>query len=541
MPGSDLTIDSFIHRAQRHFSEKDIISYNSGMRREYTYEKLSDRVAQLANALSAVGVDSGTRVASCSWNHHRHLETYFAVPCLNAELHTVNPQLPDKNIRYMIEQAEDSLFFVDPETLEKIESALADSDTVTSIEQYIVMGGPDSVQETNLSPITDYDSFIEGYQTSFDWPDLDEDQPVNLCYTSGTTGKPKGVEYTHKMLWSNTMANITPQGHGITEDDRVLLAVPMFHVVGWCLPYEATAAGAEHIYPGPSPSSELLARIIEDEEVTFTAGVPTLWIDLLEYVEHNEADITSLERIFASGAPVPPSVIESYDERHDIEVRQGWGMTETFVGTSAFLTSVARDRGTEAVERKRQTSGISIPGAEFRIMSEDGKPVPMDGEAFGELQVRGPWITTEYFKRPDLNDEKFSDGFLRTGDIATVDEDGYVDIVGRMDDMVKSGGEWISSVELENLFMAHETIIEAAVIGVPHERFQERPVAYIVQATDGDRSKAELVEELSGMVREEYPKWWTPDEFHVIDEIPHTSTGKFDKKSLREHYKEEHA
>ena len=538
MPGSDLTLDAFLRRAGRLFPDKEIISYDSNGRTRYTYATLVERVAQLANALSAAGVDAGARVASCSWNHHRHLEAYFAVPCLDAELHTVNPQLPDKHIRYMVEQAEDQLAFVDPETLDKIDSALAGSAAAESIRQYIVMGNAEDVPETDLAPVTDYDSFVDGQPTTFDWPELDENQPVNLCYTSGTTGKPKGVEYTHKMLWTNTMANITPQGHSVTESDRVLLAVPMFHVVGWCLPYEATASGAEHIYPGPSPSTEHLARIIEEEQVTFTAGVPTLWIDLLEYVEHNDADISSLERIFAAGAPVPQNVIQTYGERHDVDVRQGWGMTETLVGTSAFFTTPAKQRDPEAIERKRLSSGITIPGVEFRVIDEDGNEVPWDGESFGELQVKGPWITTEYFKRPDLNDERFPDGFLRTGDIATVDEDGYVDIVDRMDDMVKSGGEWISSVELENLFMTHDEVAEASVVGVSHERFQERPIAYIVRTQSSSTPEEQLIEEFGELVRAEYPKWWTPDEFLFVERIPRTSTGKFDKRALRQRYDE---
>ncbi|MHB9287928.1 long-chain-fatty-acid--CoA ligase [Halobacteriales archaeon Cl-PHB] len=534
MAGTDLTIDAFLWRAQNLFPDKEIVSYATDGTKRYDYGHAADRVAQLANALEAAGVAEGDRVASCSWNHHRHYETYFGVPNVGAELHTVNPMLPDKHVEYMVDQAEDQLVFVDPETVGAIEDGVGSTAADDHVRQYVVMSS--DVPDTSLDPVVDYETFIDGHDTSYDWPELSEDQEVMMCYTSGTTGKPKGVEYTQKMIWAHTMTNSTPQGHDVREDDRLLIAVPMFHVAGWCLPYELTATGGTHIYPGPSPSIEKLARIIEEEEVTYTAGVPTLWIDLLEYVEHNDADISSLERIFAGGAPVPQSIIRRFKEDHDIHMWQGWGMTETLVGSTAFLTGEVKARSPQEQFDKLTTAGLTIPGIEFRVVDDDGEPIPWDGEAFGELLVRGPWVITEYFKRPDANEENFDGDWLKTGDVATVDEDGYIEIVDRLDDLIKSGGEWISSVELENAIMDHEAVSEAVTVGVPHERYQERPVAFVVLREGVDRDRDDLVAEIEDVIETELPSWWTPDDYRFLPEVPRTSTGKFDKKVLRERY-----
>jgi fatty-acyl-CoA synthase len=534
MPGTDLTIDSFLWRAKQLFPDKEIVSYSTDGTKRYDYCRAAERVAQLGHALDAAGVGVGDRVASCSWNHHRHFETYFAVPNLGAQLHTVNPMLPEKHVEYMVDQAKDQLVFVDPETIGAVEDGIASTDASEHVEQYVVMS--DSVPDTSLAPVTDYESFIAGQDTAFDWPDVSEDQPMGLCYTSGTTGKPKGVEYTQKMVWSHTMTNVTPQGHDVREDDRLLIAVPMFHVAGWGLPYELTATGGTHIYPGPSPSPEKLATIIEEENVTFTAGVPTLWIDLLEYVDNNDADISSLERIFAGGAPVPQNIIRRFREEHGIKMWQGWGMTETLVGSTAYLSSAVRDQSASEQAEKLKTAGLTIPGIEFRVLDDDGEGIDWNGEDFGELHVRGPWVATEYFKRPDLADDRFDGDWLKTGDVATVDEDGYIEIVDRLDDLIKSGGEWISSVELENAIMDHEDVAEAVTIGVPHERYQERPVAYVVLREGVDRDETELIAELEDLIEGEFPRWWTPDDFRFVSDVPRTSTGKFDKQTLRERY-----
>jgi fatty-acyl-CoA synthase len=395
------------------------------------------------------------------------------------------------------------------------------------------------VPETDLDPITDYESFIEGHDTDYDWPTLDEDRPAGMCYTSGTTGKPKGVEYTHKMLWSHTMTTLTPQGIPMADDDVVMPVVPMFHVNAWGMPFTATAAGSKHVYPGPSPEPADLAHLIEEEGVTITAGVPTVWLGLQEYIQAgNDVDLSTLDTVIIGGSAAPKAMIEWFDER-DVEVLHAWGMTEMSpIGSVGHLKSgLDEELSYDEQLGKRAKQGISVPGLEWRVIDDDGNEIEENGEDFGELHVRGPWVTKEYFKRPEANEEDFEDGWLKTGDVVTIDEDGYIKIVDRAKDVIKSGGEWISSVELENAIMAHDDVKEAAVVGVPHERWQERPVAFVVPVEGADPTR--MQRELGEMIEEEYPKWWMPDDFIDIDEVPKTATGKFSKKDLREEYADE--
>jgi fatty-acyl-CoA synthase len=312
--------------------------------------------------------------------------------------------------------------------------------------------------------------------------------------------------------------------------------VPMFHVNAWGMPFSATAVGAKHVYPGPAPEPADVAALIENEGVTVTAGVPTVWLGLLEYMQDNEVDLSSLEQVIIGGSAAPEAVIRQFDEL-GVEVLHAWGMTEMSpIGTVAHLKGGLEDADYDTQVEKRTKQGLAVPGLEFRVVDDDGNEIPWDGEAFGELYVRGPWVTTEYFKRPDASEEDFEGSWLKTGDIVSVDPDGYLKIVDRAKDVIKSGGEWISSVELENALMAHDDVSEATVIGVPHERWQERPVAFVVPtAGAGD----DLEEELLGMLREDFPKWWLPDDVVYIDEIPKTATGKFSKKDLREEYADE--
>jgi fatty-acyl-CoA synthase len=451
---------------------------------------------------------------------------------MGAQLHTINPLLPDHHVQYIVENAADRLLFVDPSLVEKLDEAY-DEEAFASVEQFVVMG--EEVPDTDLSPVTDYESFLAAEETEFDWPDLSEDQPAGMCYTSGTTGKPKGVEYTQQMLWAHTMATLPEAGLDLRSSDVVMPVVPMFHVNAWGMPFSTTAAGAKHVYPGPSPTPADLATLIEEEGVTLTAGVPTVWLGLLDYLEDNDADMSSLETIVIGGSAAPQSVIRRFDEEYDVDVLHAWGMTEMSpIGTVARLKPGMESLPTEQQYDKQAKQGLLIPGLEMRVVDDDGEEVPWNGEDFGELWVRGPWVTTEYFERPEANKEDFEGNWLKTGDVVTVDEEGYVKIVDRAKDVIKSGGEWISSVELENTLMANDGVAEATVVGVPHERWQERPVAFVVPAegTDEDALKADLVE----MVTSEFPKWWAPDEVVFIEEVPKTATGKFDKKVLRDQY-----
>ncbi|WP_132057398.1 long-chain fatty acid--CoA ligase [Halorussus amylolyticus] len=535
MVGADQTLRPFLWRAAKLHPDSEIVSRTARGIERYGYDEYDDRTAQLANALDAAGVESGDRVATFCWNHHRHAETYFGVPNSGAQLHTINPLLPDHHIQYIVENAEDRLLFVDPSLVEKLEGA-ADSEAFESVEQFVVMD--EAVPDTSLDPVTDYESFVGDQPTDYDWPSLSGDTPAGMCYTSGTTGKPKGVEYTQQMLWGHTMATLTPQGLAFEESDVIMPVVPMFHVNAWGIPYSATAAGAKQVYPGPAPEPADLASLIEEEGVTFTAGVPTVWLGLLEYLAENDADMSSLERIVIGGSAAPESLIREFDEEYDVEVLHAWGMTETApIGTVSHLKSKMDDWSKEDQYEKRGKQGLIAPGLEFKVVGDDGEEVPWNGEDFGEMYIKGPWVTQSYFKRPEANEQDFEGEWLKTGDVVTVDSDGYVKIIDRAKDVIKSGGEWISSVELENALMAHDEVAEATVVGVPHERWQERPVAFVVpvEGTDEDALK----ESILAQIREEYPRWWAPDEVVFIEEVPKTATGKFDKKVLREQYDDE--
>lgn len=517
-------------RAERLYPDTEIVSRTHEGRTRHTYAEYAGRTAQLANALDDYGIERGDRVATFCWNHTRHFETYFGVPNTGAQLHTINPLLPDEHIQYIVDDADDEIIFVDPSLAEKIAGAAESAEEFEDVD-FVAMGS-DGIDALDAPA---YEEFIADHSTEYDWPDLDGDQPAGLCYTSGTTGKPKGVEYTQSMLWSHTMASQTPQGIPMEDSDVVMPVVPMFHVNAWGMPFTAAAAGAKHVYPGPSPDPADLAALIEEEGVTISAGVPTVWLGLREYIDAgNDVDLSTLDTVIIGGAAAPQALIEWYDER-DVEVLHAWGMTELSpIGTVSHLKDDLRDADYDTQVNKRAKQGLVAPGLEFEVIDEDGEEVPWNGEDFGELRVRGPWVTKEYFKRPEANEAEFVDGWLKTGDVVTVDEDGYMQLVDRTKDVIKSGGEWISSVELENAIMAYDGVSEAAVVGVPHERWQERPVAFVVVADGVDRE--EIVERIETGLREEYPKWWVPDAVEFIDEVPKTATGKFSKKDLREQY-----
>jgi fatty-acyl-CoA synthase len=533
MPGgTDQTLRPFLWRAANLYPDQEIVSRTHDGIERYTYTEYDDRTAQLANALEEYGIEEGDRVGTFCWNHHRHFETYFSVPSMGAQLHTINPLLPDEHIQYIVDNADDELIFVDQSLAPKLAGAADDAPEFEDVD-FVVMGE----SETDDLDATPYETFLEGHATEYDWPELDEDQPAGMCYTSGTTGNPKGVEYTQQMLWSHTMMSLTPQGIPMEDDDVVMPVVPMFHVNAWGMPFTATAAAAKHVYPGPSPDPEDLAHLIEEEGVTVTAGVPTVWLGLMEYAEDNELDLSALETVIVGGSAAPEAMIRWFDER-DVELLHAWGMTEMSpIGSVAQLKYSLEDADYETQLEHRAKQGMLVPGLEMRVINEAGEEVEWDGEEFGELWVRGPSVTEEYFKRPDATEEDFEDGWLKTGDVVTVDEEGYIKIVDRAKDVIKSGGEWISSVELENAIMANDGVSEAAVVGVPHEKWQERPVAFVVPsgAADTDTLRDEIVELLS----EEYPKWWLPDAIEYIDEIPKTATGKFSKKDIREQYSDQ--
>lgn len=537
MPGgSNLNLRSFLWRGENVFPDREIVSRTHQGIHRYTIAEYADRVRQLSSALEAEGIERGDRVATFAWNNHWHHEAYYGVPCMGAQIHMINLLLPDEHIRHIVADAEDRLLIVDPVMLEKLESAY-DEEAFASVEKYVVMG--DAVPDTSLEPVVDYESFIADGDPDYEFPELPEDQPAGMCYTSGTTGKPKGVEYTQKMYWTQIMALMTGEV-GIRGSDVELTYVPMFHVSGWCRPFTTIAAGAKTVLPGPNPSAEDLAGLIEREGVTLSAAVPTVFMDLLEYARENEVDFSTIRYLTSGGSATPQSLMEDYKEEFDVDLVSGYGMTETTPVTHAYEPKPGTDpEGEKMFDLRSKSAGLSLPGVEFRVVDEDGEEVPWDGESLGELWMRSPWVTREYFNAPEATERAVTeDGWLRTGDIVQVTPEGYVDVVDRMDDLVKSGGEWIASVEVENAVMAHDEVKEAAVIPVPHERWDERPAAFVV-TRDDVTDEAQLFEEIRDLVAAEYPSWWVPDAIRLIDEIPKGATGKFSKQTLRDDYVDE--
>jgi fatty-acyl-CoA synthase len=528
MAGHAQTLRPFLSRAAELYPDRELVARTATGTDRYTYAEYDARVDRLSSALRAAGVGRDDNVATMCWNHHRHAEAYFAVPNLGAALHTINPLLPADDVRTIVDEAADRLLFVDASLAEALVEAY-DPEAFGSVERIVVIGPelPDLPVES-----VGIDAFVAGHDADLDHPDLAGDDPAGLCYSSGTTGAPKGVRYTQRMLWSHTMAIQTPSGLDVSQHDAVMPVVPMFHINAWGLPYAATAAGAKQVYPGPSPDPADLLTLIEDEGVTLTAGVPTVWLGVLERLRDHGADLSTLERIVVGGAAPPERLIRAFDDR-GVEVVHGWGMTETApVGAVSHLKPGGRDADYEDRLDKRLKQGLPLPGLEFRVVDDDGTTVPHDGESMGELLVRGPWVTTSYYRRDA--DDAFEGSWLRTGDVVTVDADGYLELVDRAADVINSGGEWISSQAVENAIMGVDGVREAAVVGVPHERWGERPVAHVRARTDADRET--VVDAATDRIRDASPDWWVPDRFEFVADLPKTATGKFDKVALRNRF-----
>jgi fatty-acyl-CoA synthase len=533
---NDLTLRPFLWRATRLFPEKRLVSRTRDGTHAYDYEAFGERVRSLVTVLRERGFGPGDRVGTFGWNHHRHLEAYFAAPLSGAQLHTINVQLVDDDIVYIVEDAADDVLFVDPgepfETIVRLWDEL-------SVEELVVMDEtvPDAASEVD-GTVYAFETLVDEHEPIQTLPSLDGNQPAGMCYTSGTTGRPKGVEYTQTMLYAHSMMVMTPAAIGIRETDVVMPVVPMFHVNSWEFPYAATMAGSTQVYPGPSPTSADLVSLIDEENVTLTAGVPTVWIDVLSHLDESEKyddPLSSLERIVVGGSAAPADMMRRYEDEYGVAVEHAWGMTETMsIGSVSRPKSWMDDWSRDDRYQKRRKQGLLSPGLEMQLVDKTGETQPWDGESIGELWVRGPTVVSEYHERPEANAGEFEDGWLKTGDVAVIDEDGYVEIVDRAKDVIKSGGEWISSIELENALMAHPDVIEAAVVAVPHDRWQERPLACVVLAEDAEGDLDELYAFLE---REgEFPDWWLPDDIRLVNKIPKTATGKFDKLSLRERF-----
>ena len=525
-----LTLQHAFNRAVRLFARKEIVTQTDGEAHRYTYADWGKRSMQLANALREAGVMEGERIATFGWNTYRHFELYFAIPCMGAVLHTLNIRLFADQLIYIINNAEDKIIFIDGDLIPILEPL---ADQLSSVKLYVVMG--EATHSTGkLQPSVDYETFIGTQPTTCEWPKLDENAAAAMCYTSGTTGNPKGVVYSHRSVFLHSMGVCLADGTGLSERDTVLPVVPMFHANAWGFPHAAAMVGSKVVFPGRFMDPMRLGRLMAQERVTVAAGVPTLWIGLLNLLEKEAFDLSALRAIYCGGSAVPRALIEGLYNKQ-INIVHAWGMTETSpLASLSRLRSYHEDLPLDGQLDVKAKQGTVLPGVDFRVVSmETGQEVPWDSQTFGELQVRGPWIARAYYHDPE-SAEKFADGWLRTGDVAVVDGDGIIQLVDRTKDLVKSGGEWISSVELEGLIMGHPKVLEACVVGIPHPTWSERPLACVVAKPDyeGKITKDEIIEYL----RPQVAKWWLPDDVVFIDAIPKTSVGKFDKKVLRNHY-----
>jgi len=525
-----LTLQHAFYRATHLYFRKEIVTQTEGEPYRYTYGEWGLRVMQLASALKRAGVVEGERIATFAWNTHRHFELYYAVPCMGAVLHTLNIRLFAEQLVYIVNDAADKVIFVDGDLVPILEKL---ADQMPTVKLYVIMG--DASHSTGkLQPSVDYEAFIGEQPVSYEWPRLDENTAAAMCYTSGTTGNPKGVVYSHRSIYLHSMGVCLAEGPAMTERDVVFPIVPMFHANAWGFPHAAAFVGANLILPGRFMDPLRIARMMEREHVTLGAGVPTIWIGLLNLLEKETFDFSALRAIFCGGSAVPQALIEGLHRKH-VNIVQAWGMTETSpLASVSKLRRYQEDLPSEEQFRVKARQGTIIPGVEFRVVNmETGQEVPWDNQSFGELQVRGPWIARAYYNDSE-SDAKFAEGWLRTGDVAVVDEDGALQLVDRTKDLVKSGGEWISSVELESLIMGHPKVLEACVVGVPDPKWSERPLACVVAKPDfvGQVTVEEIIEYL----RPHVAKWWLPDDVLFIETIPKTSVGKFDKKVLRRQY-----
>lgn len=530
MQHGPLVLTHFFERAERLFPDKGIVTATgSGLERR-PYGEWADRTRRLATVFDQLGISADGRVATFAWNTARHLELYFAAPCSGRVLHTLNIRLFPEQLTYIVDHAEDEVIFVDRSLLGLL---LPLAPSFRTVKHIVVMDdGVGTVPDDTAGfDLLDHEELLAGAEPA-EFHVTDEDQAASMCYTSGTTGNPKGVVYSHRSTWLHTAGVMMADSLGACERDRILPVVPMFHANAWGLAHAGVAAGADLVMPGPDLSPASLVRLIESERVTVAAGVPTIWMGVLDELDGH--DVSSLRAIPCGGSAVPKALSEAYRAKIGMPILQAWGMTETSPVASVGRLKTTLEGLSEDEQADYRTSiGLPAPGVDLRVVDlVTGRPVPWDGESRGELQAAGPWVARAYYD-DDRSAESFTeDGWLRTGDVATVDPEGYMRLVDRTKDVVKSGGEWISSVELENEIMAHPKVAEAAVIGVRHPKWAERPLACVVVRPGEELTGDEILEFLDGRVA----RWWLPDDVVFIEEVPKTSVGKFSKKELRDRF-----
>ncbi|TRZ65471.1 MAG: fatty-acid--CoA ligase [Rhodocyclaceae bacterium] len=532
MMNTSLMISSLIRHADNYHGDTEIVSRlpEGGIHR-YTYRDAHRRSRQLANLLKALGVKTGDRIGTLAWNTHRHFEIYFGVSGIGAICHTINPRLFPEQITYIVNHAEDDYIFFDITFIKLIEALVPHC---PKVKGWVAMCGRDHLPKTEIVPnLLAYDDLVNSHSDDHGWQEFDENTASSLCYTSGTTGNPKGVLYSHRSTLLHAYAAALPDGLNLSARDSVLPVVPMFHVNAWGLPYSVAMTGAKFVMPGAQLDGASLYELFEQEKVSISAGVPTIWLGLLQHLQTNKLRLSSVKRLVIGGSAAPPAMIRAFDEHYGITVLHAWGMTEMSpLGTANTFKLKHLGLSAEEKDRIRVKQGRPLYGVEMKIVDGEGKLLPHDGKAFGDLLVRGPWITSDYFKNE--GGTPLVDGWFPTGDVATIDEDGYMQITDRSKDVIKSGGEWISSIDIENLAVAHPAVMEAAVIGIVHPKWDERPLLLVIKKQGMTVTREEMLEFMTGKIA----KWWMPDDVVFVDSLPHTATGKLLKTKLREEFRD---
>lgn len=530
MMGWQLNLTTMLERARRLHGRREIVSRTPGGMHRYTYKEYVDRVDRLRTALAKLGVKPGDRVATFAWNSYRHFEIYFAVPCMGAVIHTLNVRLFPDQLVYIANHAADKVVCVDASLLplfQKIRPQLS------TIEHVIVI--PDDGKPVDPAVGLDYEQLLAESEPAQGYPAIDENSAAAMCYTSGTTGNPKGVVYSHRAIVLHTMVQVGADMMNLRASDAILAIVPLFHANAWGLPYAGVMTGAKMVWPGPFLQPQDVAELIESEGVSFIGGVPTIIGALYQYLKANrdQHDVSSLKSIAVGGSACPRSLMEGFRNDFGVWITHAWGMTETTpLGSLCVIKPHLQNLPAEQELQYRLKQGTPAPFVEVRIVNEAGKELPWDGVAFGELQIRGPWIVKGYHNDP-RSAECFQDGWFRTGDVSTIDPEGYLQLVDRTKDVVKSGGEWISSVELENAIMMHPGVLEAAVVGIYHPKWEERPLACVVQKPGITLTAGDII----AAIKDRFATWWLPNDVVFIESVPKTSVGKFDKKVLREQFR----
>jgi len=530
MMNMPLNITSVMNFADKVYPNVEVVSVTAdNPRHRYTYKDAFARVRKLANALAKLGAKQGDVIGTLAWNDYRHLELYYAISCSGMVCHTVNPRLFDEQIDYIINHAEDQWVFIDVAfvgTMERLQ------DQLSGVKGYVVLTDEAHMPETSLRNVHCYETLLEGESDSFDWPELDENSASAICYTSGTTGNPKGVVYSHRSTVLHCYASSLPDAFCLSRNDVTMPIVPMFHVNGWGLVYSAPMAGVKLVMPGPKMGDgETLCDLINSESITCSAGVPTVWLALLQYLEKTGKTVDTLNRVTVGGSACPLSIFDAFREQYNVTVQHAWGMTEMSpLGTYNRVAEDAHENmSKEEFDTHRLRQGRPIYGVDLRIVDPDGNELPWDGESSGAVQVRGPFITERYHK---LDTGGAEDGWFETGDVSFMDENSLMQITDRTKDVIKSGGEWISSIELENCAVDNPKIAEAAVIGVSHPKWTERPLLLAIVKEGEEISKEEMLDWFEGKVA----KWWIPADCVFVEQLPHTATGKLSKKDLRDEY-----